>query len=81
MPNSKGKGKQESLDHVPVDVQEAIILEDLLYVLMVCMALSFSGLLLNHSRASKETISDFIPTIHQTKTTLSKVCGLSWNPR
>ncbi|KAE9402631.1 hypothetical protein BT96DRAFT_956235 [Gymnopus androsaceus JB14] len=34
MPNSKGKAKQESLDHVPVDVQEAIILEDLLYVLM-----------------------------------------------
>ncbi|KAF9074733.1 gamma-tubulin complex, DGRIP84/SPC97 component [Rhodocollybia butyracea] len=34
MPNSKGKAKQESLDHVPIDIQEAIILEDLLYVLM-----------------------------------------------
>ncbi|KAJ3984346.1 Spc98 family-domain-containing protein [Lentinula detonsa] len=32
--NHKGKAKQESLDHVPLDVQEAMILEDLLYVLM-----------------------------------------------
>lgn len=40
-PNNKGKAKQESLDHIPVDVQEAIILEDLLYVLMVCAVLSF----------------------------------------
>ncbi|KAL0579580.1 gamma tubulin complex Spc97/GCP2 subunit Alp4 [Marasmius crinis-equi] len=34
MPKSKGKAKQESLDHVPLDIQEAMILEDLLYVLM-----------------------------------------------
>ncbi|KAF9259258.1 hypothetical protein L218DRAFT_933944 [Marasmius fiardii PR-910] len=34
MPKSKGKAKQESLDHVPPDIQEAMILEDLLYVLM-----------------------------------------------
>ncbi|KAK0499733.1 gamma-tubulin complex, DGRIP84/SPC97 component [Armillaria luteobubalina] len=33
-PKSKGKGKQESLDHVSVEIQEATILEDLLYVLM-----------------------------------------------
>ncbi|KAK0461793.1 gamma-tubulin complex, DGRIP84/SPC97 component [Desarmillaria tabescens] len=33
-PKSKGKGKQENLDHVSVEIQEAIILEDLLYVLM-----------------------------------------------
>ncbi|KAJ3982332.1 Spc98 family-domain-containing protein [Lentinula detonsa] len=32
--NHKGKAKQESLDYVPLDVQEAMILEDLLYVLM-----------------------------------------------
>lgn len=35
LPKSKGKSRQESLDGVPVDIQEAIILEDLLYVLMV----------------------------------------------
>ena len=35
-PNGKGKSKQESLDRVPLEVQEALILEDLLYVLMVC---------------------------------------------
>ncbi|KAJ4490401.1 Spc98 family-domain-containing protein [Lentinula aciculospora] len=32
--NNKEKAKQQSLDHVPLDVQEAMILEDLLYVLM-----------------------------------------------
>ncbi|KAJ3504839.1 hypothetical protein NLJ89_g7730 [Agrocybe chaxingu] len=31
---SKGKGKQESLDHIPLEIQEALILEDLLFVLM-----------------------------------------------
>ncbi|EPQ51590.1 gamma-tubulin complex, DGRIP84/SPC97 component [Gloeophyllum trabeum ATCC 11539] len=30
----KGKAKQESLERIPLDVQEALILEDLLYVLM-----------------------------------------------
>lgn len=34
-PKSKGKEKEDVLDHLPVDIQEAIILEDLLYVLMV----------------------------------------------
>ncbi|KIK68968.1 hypothetical protein GYMLUDRAFT_153001 [Collybiopsis luxurians FD-317 M1] len=34
MPNNKGKARQETLDHIPIDIQEAIILEDLLYVLM-----------------------------------------------
>jgi len=33
---SKGKAKEESLDLFPLEVQEAMILEDLLYVLMVC---------------------------------------------
>ncbi|KAF9465883.1 Spc98 family-domain-containing protein [Collybia nuda] len=33
-PNGKGKAKQESLDRIPLDIQEALILEDLLYVLM-----------------------------------------------
>ncbi|KDR70247.1 hypothetical protein GALMADRAFT_255134 [Galerina marginata CBS 339.88] len=32
-PKSKGKAKQESLDRVPLDIQEALILEDLLFVL------------------------------------------------
>ncbi|GLB41061.1 putative spindle pole body component [Lyophyllum shimeji] len=35
VPKAKGKAKQqESLDRVPLEVQEALILEDLLYVLM-----------------------------------------------
>ena len=33
---SKGKAKEESLDSFPLELQEALILEDLLYVLMVC---------------------------------------------
>jgi hypothetical protein len=32
----KGKAKEESLDAFSPEVQEAMILEDLLYVLMVC---------------------------------------------
>ncbi|KZT25586.1 gamma-tubulin complex, DGRIP84/SPC97 component [Neolentinus lepideus HHB14362 ss-1] len=32
--NFKGKGRQESLDRIPLEIQEALILEDLLYVLM-----------------------------------------------
>ncbi|KAF8234521.1 hypothetical protein L208DRAFT_1359509 [Tricholoma matsutake] len=34
VPKTKGKAKQESLDRVPLEIQEAMILEDLLYVLM-----------------------------------------------
>lgn len=34
-PRSKGKAREESLDTFPLDVQEALILEDLLFVLMV----------------------------------------------
>lgn len=34
-PRSKGKEREDVLDHLPIDIQEAIILEDLLYVLMV----------------------------------------------
>ncbi|KIK26209.1 hypothetical protein PISMIDRAFT_28596 [Pisolithus microcarpus 441] len=33
-PKNKGKSKEDSLDHLPLDVQEAMILEDLLFVLM-----------------------------------------------
>ena len=33
--DAKGKGKVESLLNVPVEIQEAMILEDLLFVLMV----------------------------------------------
>jgi len=31
----KGKAKQETLDKIPLEIQEAMILEDLLYVLLV----------------------------------------------
>lgn len=34
-PKSKGKEREDVLDHLPIDIQEAIILDDLLYVLMV----------------------------------------------
>ena len=34
-PKVKGKGKQEPLDRVPLEIQEAMILEDLLFVLTV----------------------------------------------
>ncbi|KAJ7722292.1 gamma-tubulin complex, DGRIP84/SPC97 component [Mycena maculata] len=34
IPKAKGKAKQEPLDNVPVDIQEALILEDMLYILM-----------------------------------------------
>lgn len=39
-PKGKGKGKSkanESLDGVPIEIQEALILEDLLFVLMVSL--------------------------------------------
>jgi hypothetical protein len=36
IPKTKGKAKEDVLDNLPVDIQEALILEDLLYVLMVC---------------------------------------------
>ena len=32
----KGKAKESSLYGVPIDIQEALVLEDLLFVLMVC---------------------------------------------
>lgn len=38
VPKAKGKAKQQTLDHVPLEIQEAMILEDLLYVLMVRVA-------------------------------------------
>ncbi|KAJ6500592.1 gamma-tubulin complex, DGRIP84/SPC97 component [Mycena sanguinolenta] len=34
IPKIKGKTKQEPLDNVPVDIQEILILEDMLYILM-----------------------------------------------
>jgi hypothetical protein len=39
IPKAKGKAKQDSLDHMPLEIQEAVILEDLLYVLMVSCSL------------------------------------------
>lgn len=37
VPAVKGKAKVEPLDGVPLDIQEAMILEDLLFVLMVSL--------------------------------------------
>lgn len=34
--NTKGKARMESLDRVSVELQEAMILEDLLFALVVC---------------------------------------------
>jgi hypothetical protein len=36
LPKAKGKAKADSLHHIPLDIQEALILEDLLNVLMEC---------------------------------------------
>ena len=36
-PKGKGKAREESLDRLPLDIQEALILEDLLSVLMVSL--------------------------------------------
>ena len=46
VPKSKGKGKQESLDRVPLEIQQALVLEDLLFVLMVWCHISWEMLLL-----------------------------------
>ena len=37
LPRVKGKAREENLDGIPVGIQEAIILEDLLYILMVLL--------------------------------------------
>jgi hypothetical protein len=65
---SKGKAKEESLDSFPLELQEAMILEDLLYVLMVCVPassqlFSFPDAM---NRVSKERI------LHITKITRQK---------
>ena len=43
----KGKKRQDSLDRVPLDIQEALILEDLLFVLSVRLFLSLDTARLN----------------------------------
>jgi len=63
---SKGKAKEESLDSFPLEVQEAMILEDLLFVLMVCVPLSLefrSPDAMN--RVSKEPTSHTMRIIRQ----------------
>jgi hypothetical protein len=40
----KGKAKQETLDRVPLEIQEAMILEDLLYVLLVSDFIAWSSI-------------------------------------
>jgi gamma-tubulin complex component 2 len=34
--NGEGKTTEENLDRVPVDIQEALVLEDLMFILVVC---------------------------------------------
>ena len=76
----KGKAKESSLYGVPVDIQEALVLEDLLYVLMVrtCHPLSFLDAFVEHvatvcppmRRESKEPMLPTTPIIPQMKTIL-----------
>lgn len=67
-PKSKGKAREESLDTFPLDVQEALILEDLLFVLMVSDPPPFYATISPDAmnRASKGPIS------HTMKITLQK---------
>jgi len=46
VPKSKGRGKQETLDRVPPEIQQALVLEYLLFVLMVWCHISWEVLLL-----------------------------------
>ncbi|KAI0067099.1 hypothetical protein BV25DRAFT_1278971 [Artomyces pyxidatus] len=43
IPKTKGKAREEHLDDMPLEIQEAMILEDLLYVLM-----GIEGIYINH---------------------------------
>lgn len=38
--NVKGKARMDSLDRVPIELQEAMVLEDLLFALVVSISLS-----------------------------------------
>ena len=38
--NAKGKARMDSLDRVPIELQEAMVLEDLLFALVVSISLS-----------------------------------------
>jgi hypothetical protein len=64
---SKGKAKEESLDAFPLEVQEAMVLEDLLYVLMVCDLPIFhaSTSVDVMCRVSKEPISHIMRITHR----------------
>ena len=66
-PKVKGKGKQESLDRVPLEIQEAMILEDLLFVLMVTLLFHvfWNKSNIQACRALKEFISRSILNIRQ----------------
>lgn len=79
-PKVKGKGKQEPLDRVPLEIQEAMILEDLLFVLMVPFLFppsSWNRSNIQTCRALKEPISRFILNIHQRTMILHKA-SVSW---
>jgi hypothetical protein len=78
----KGKGKEEPLDHMPIDIQEAMILEDLLNVLMVrgdcsiLYSISFDQFAA-HPRVSKAHTSRSIQTTHQKMMIRCKESNLS----
>lgn len=78
---SKGKGKaRDTLDGVPVEIQEALILEDLLFVLMVgenVAATNKSIQISKSNRGSKERTSLIILIIHLRTTILYRVFALS----
>ena len=80
--NGKGKARADSLDRIPIDIQEALILEDLLFVLMVRLALKFTTFFCAHTFA--RVFQALISLTHQTmrlKTNIRcKACVL-WSPR
>jgi hypothetical protein len=82
-PKVKGKGKQEPLDRVPLEIQEAMILEDLLFVLMVLLfsLSSRNGFNIRICRALKGRTSRFIRNILQRTMILYKASVSWYHPR
>lgn len=59
--HGKGKSREESLDSVSLDIQEALILEDLLFVLMVSVLLARFGRALHMDTGDRRNIH-YIPS-------------------
>ena len=78
---SKGKAKEEHLNELPLEVQEAVILEDLLYVLMVWdiqPKVSISRCLPANNRESKEYTSRIMKSILK-KTMIPFMASALWS--